>query len=150
MIHRGATRTLGAGAMLAGAALALSACGGDDGDSSDVGASDLEGRTFLATTLQGATLVEGSSLTLTFADGRVAAAGGCNTSTGSFEVEDGVLTVGELAQTMMACEPTALMDQDTWVGQFLTSDPSITLRDDRLTLASASITIDFEGDAAPS
>lgn len=145
-----ARRQLRPWAALVLAALALAACGGDDEAGSAVDASDLEGRTYVATTIDGAALVDGSSLMLTFADGRVAVTGGCNTSTGPFDVDDGVLLVGPLGQTMMACEPAALMEQDVWVGEFLESEPTVRGDGSHLTLASETISIDFDEGTAPS
>lgn len=142
--HRTRTDRIPRCALAAVAILALAACGSDDDGRSDVDDSDLAGRTFVATTIEGAALVDGSTLALTFDDDRVAASGGCNTSTGVFDVDDGTLAVEDMAQTMMACQPPELMDQDTWVIAFLTSAPTITLADRALTLATDSITIAFE------
>lgn len=38
----------------------------------------------------------------------------------------GLLTAGPFASTMMACEQP-LMDQDTWLSDFLTSSPNVAL-----------------------
>jgi heat shock protein HslJ len=80
--------------------------------------------------------IAGTELTATFTpDGKVAGSSGCNTYTGSYELEGTALTVGPLATTMMACEQE-IMDQET---QFLaafqtpttveTSGTTVTLRD---------------------
>lgn len=134
------------------AALVLGACGGDDDGDDDgpVTAQDLDGRTFVAESVDGAMLVAGSTLTLTFSAGRVATFGGCNTSNGAFTVENGTLVVQPMVQTMMACVPDELMQQDTWVNEFLTSSPTITLDDEDLRLATDAITIEFDEGAADS
>ena len=45
-----------------------------------------------------------------------------------------MLVVAEMAMTEMACEPAALMDQDTWLAAVLTSRPTVALDGDTLTL----------------
>lgn len=137
-------------ALAAVASLALGACGGDDDDGGPVTAADLDGRTFVAESVDGAMLVSGSTLTLSFSAGRVATFGGCNTSNGAFTVENGTLVVQPMVQTMMACVPDELMQQDTWVNEFLTSSPTITLDDEDLRLATDAITIEFDEGTADS
>jgi heat shock protein HslJ len=103
---------------------------------------DVEGRTFVATTVEGHDLVEGSEIRLAF-DGRsLGVSGGCNLMGGGWSVLLNRLLVGHVTSTMMACEP-ALMDQDRWVVDFLQSAPHISLIGDTLTLtgADASITL---------
>jgi heat shock protein HslJ len=45
-----------------------------------------------------------------------------------------VLVVGDIASTQVACEPAALMDLDTWLSSLLTSDPTVVVEGDTLTL----------------
>jgi heat shock protein HslJ len=52
-----------------------------------------------------------------------------------------------MASTMMACEE-ALMDQDTWLSEFLTSSPEIALDGGTLTLTGSDATISLEAKAA--
>lgn len=125
------------------AVVGLAACGDDDDsaeEGSAVSTSDLDGRTFTSSAVEGYTLVEGTSVTLDFADGRVAANAGCNTMTGGAEVDGGELKVDALAQTMMACED-ALQSQDEWLAGFLTGEPNIDLAADVLTLTSDEATL---------
>lgn len=108
--------------VIAGAAgLALAAC-------TDSAASvDLEGRTFTSTDVTGHELVEGSAITLAFEDGQVSARAGCNTLFGGATWDGGTLEItDQLASTMMACDD-ALMDQDDWLAEFLTSSPAVML-----------------------
>jgi heat shock protein HslJ len=44
-------------------------------------------------------------------DGRLAGSGGCNRYNGAYEAKDGTIKVGQIATTMMACDPT-VMDQE--------------------------------------
>ena len=61
---------------------------------------------------------------LRFDGGRVVAETGCNTARGPVSVEGSVLVAGALMTTRMACEP-ALMEQERWVTEMLTSRPRL-------------------------
>jgi heat shock protein HslJ len=128
--------------------IVLSACGSDDDDaaSSDVAAA-LEGRTFVSTEVTGQTLVPGTSLTISFEDGRLAAVAGCNTMTGGYELDGDTLVVDPLAQTLMACEGN-LSDQDAWVAALLSGSPSVALAGESLTLTSDDVTVVLQDQAA--
>jgi heat shock protein HslJ len=63
---------------------------------------------------------------LVFEGGQVVAQTGCNTASGVVAVEDSVLVADALATTRMACEP-ALMEQERWVLEMLTSRPRLEL-----------------------
>jgi heat shock protein HslJ len=126
-------------ALLGLAAVTFVACG-DDEDAAGPAAADLEGRTFVSTAVEGRELVEGSTVSLSFEEGRVAAQAGCNTMSGSFTIDGDELQVEQLAQTQMACDQP-LMDQDTWVAEFLDGDPTITLDGDQLTLVEDGVTM---------
>jgi heat shock protein HslJ len=123
------------------AALTLAACG-DDGSSSggDVSAEDLDGRSFVATSMEGHEIVEGSEITISFADGSVSVQAGCNTQNGGYEIEDGVLQVGQMVSTMMACDEP-LMTQDEVVAGIVTGNPTIELDGDDLTLTAGDTAI---------
>jgi heat shock protein HslJ len=109
-------------------------------------AEELDGHTFVATSVDGRELVAASELTLAFEDGRISAMAGCNTMNGSYTIDDGALEVGALAQTAMACED-ALMDQDQWLASFLESSPTVALADSVLTLTGDDATITAEQSA---
>lgn len=84
-------------------------------------------------------LADGSTLLLSFGAISVVASAGCNTLSGTAAYDGGILAVEEpMASTMMAC-PEAMMDQDTWVADFLTSGPTWSLDGQTLTLASPTI-----------
>jgi heat shock protein HslJ len=53
-------------------------------------------------------------LTALFEDGEISGSSGCNTYSGSYELDDQDLTIGPLVLTMMACEdPKGVMDQES-------------------------------------
>ena len=99
-----------------------------------VPAIELAGRTFVSTAATGFELAPGVQITLTFDGDRLSATGGCNQLDSTWSVDGDVLVVAEIASTRMACEPATLMDQDTWLSSLLTSDPTVTLDGDTLTL----------------
>ena len=120
----------------------LVACGYGDGRSADYGLkstpqlSDLEGKTWVAHEIvdPDRQLVSGSSLTMTFSADSLSANAGCNTLHGAASVQDDDLVASQLASTMMACDE-ALMAQDTWLSDLLTSKPTIEHSDDDLWLS---------------
>ena len=163
---RMSTRTALTSLAVAFAAAALTACAGTAGapptadeepvdeaaspspdtladDRPSATASGLAGQ-FTSVAVTGATLVDGTQVVLTFdGTGRVSAIAGCNTLSGSYAVEDEQLVVGEeLAMTRMACSPE-LMDQDTWLAELLTSNPTIVVDGDTLTLTADDVTLEL-------
>jgi heat shock protein HslJ len=140
MRHVNKHRSLLAG--LAGTVILLAACGDDDTEPADATAS-VEGKTFLSVGSDNFEIVEGSTIRLTFQDGSIGAVAGCNNMGGSYVITDGVLEVGELVQTEMACAE-ALMDQDMRLAAFLTSSPEVTVDGDDLTLEGSDSSIDFQ------
>ena len=54
-----------------------------------------------------------------------------------------MLVVPAPAQTQMACDPPALMDQDTWLASVLTSRPTVALAGDTLTVTADGATVTF-------
>lgn len=119
---------------------ALAACGDDSSSGDAPTADDLEGRQFVATDIEGHTIVEGSEVVVSFEDGRISIQAGCNTQNSAYEINDGVLQVDLLVATMMACEQT-LMDQDQVVASIVTAGPTVELDGDDLTISSADATM---------
>lgn len=102
---------------------------------------DLVGHEFVSTDVSGHQLVEGSEIRLTFEGDRLGASAGCNQLSGMWSLDGDVLVVPEnMAMTEMACEP-ALMDQDSWLADFLTSRPTAALDSDTLTLTGGDVTL---------
>ncbi|MCZ7536625.1 MAG: META domain-containing protein [Acidimicrobiia bacterium] len=138
------TRALAATAVSAVlAAGLLVACGGDDSGSADGGGAtsvapiDLDGRTFLSHTVtiggRDRPLVDGTRITLTFDGGTVGASAGCNSMSGSYDLDGDVLRLGDLATTEMGCDPER-HDQDQWLAGFLADSPEVRLSEPELTL----------------
>ena len=130
----------------AGTAVALLAVGlltGCSGSGEDL---DLAGRAFTSTEVRGHTLVDGTSVTVTFAEDSISAQAGCNTLAGGATWTNGVLTAGPLAMTMMACEDD-LSAQDQWLSELLASEPAIELDGDTLVIGDATegITLTEDG-----
>ena len=98
---------------------------------------DLDGRTFLSTSVTESgtdrPLVEGTRIRLGFEDGHLSASAGCNTLGATYQVDGGVLVIGDAATTEMACDPP-LMDQDQWLFELLGAEPAISLSENELVL----------------
>ena len=132
------------------ALLAITACGDDDGavastsgssgEAAPVTADDLDGRTFVSTSVEGQELVDGTEVTITFEDGSISVQAGCNTMRAGYEVTDNALTVDQVAQTMMACEDDK-QAQDEWLAAMLEGGPEVALDGETLTLTSSDVTV---------
>jgi heat shock protein HslJ len=126
---------------------AVAACGDDDETTADAPV-ELDGRSFVATELEGLEIAEGSEVRISFTDGSMAVAAGCNTQTAGYEVTDGTLVLtGELASTMMACDEP-LEAQDTFMADLVTSEPTVELDGDQLVLAGADTSATFTEQAS--
>ncbi len=113
------------GSSASGTGSAAAASGSTAGGAGSLPA-DVIGSTFVATQVTGQyTIVPGSTISLTFENGTLAARAGCNNMFGPFTVEADVLTVSQMGSTMMACDPD-LMKQDQWLSAFLASGPTWT------------------------
>lgn len=77
------------------------------------GGAALEGGDWTVFEIDGQPTIAGSTVTMTFAEGRVSGKAGCNRFMGGFAVgADGLkLEMSQMASTMMAC-PDALMTQE--------------------------------------
>lgn len=148
---------------LVGALIILSACSSDSdgtsdstdtphattdqtagsGNSSDADG-ELESKTFVASQIDGERqIVEGTQIEVTFLDGQITVVAGCNTMVGEVSTEDGILTVGQMASTLMACEQP-MMDQDAWLGELFESAPTWSLDGDTLTIQGADSTLHLQ------
>ncbi|MBK8462154.1 MAG: META domain-containing protein [Nigerium sp.] len=87
--------------------------------------------------------IAGTDLTVAFGeDGGVSGSSGCNRFTGTYTVTDGLLRVGPLVSTMMACDtPTGVMEQETAFLKALESATAIQREVASLTLRTADDTI---------
>jgi heat shock protein HslJ len=141
--------------LVLGTALVLTSCGTEEGTGTQPAAPDLAGKTYVgdAVTVDGSPydVVPGSMIRLAFDEARISAAAGCNTMSGAATWGDGTLMIdGPLASTEMGCDP-ALMDQDTWLMEVLTAEPTLAATGDTLTLTSGAtvITLTDEEVAVP-
>ena len=104
----------------------------------------LTGRQFLSTAVakDGAPfqLAAGSSIRLTFEDGRLSANAGCNGIGGNLVLDGDKLIFSGASMTEMGCDP-ALMNQDNWLVAFLGSGPTFTLDGNNLTLTSGTTVV---------
>ncbi len=152
-------RTSTRAAILAGVlatAAAVGACSTSTPDVVEGPAADLAGRTFIGddVTLNDKPyrLVQGSTLRVSFDEEAIGASAGCNSMGGPAEWDNGVLAVDDqtLSMTEMGCK-AALMDQDTWFADFLTSTPTLLPSDTTLTMTSDDtvIVLTDEETAAP-
>jgi len=107
----------------------------------------LADRTFLSesVTEDGAArpLVAGTALRLQFfEDPRVSASAGCNSLSGRYAIDDGVLVLSDGGQTEIGCD-LELHDQDDWYFGFLSSSPSIVVGDDTVVLEGSGVRIEY-------
>jgi len=97
----------------------------------------LDGHTYLSTDLEGATLVPGTRIRLTFVDSSLNANGGCNIMGGRYSNDGDRLTTTQMSMTEMACDE-ARERQDQWLARFL-SNVTFNLAADTLTLTDGTI-----------
>ncbi|MGW4481480.1 META domain-containing protein [Rhodococcus triatomae] len=128
-------------AVLAIVAAALAACSESGSAASDSPQSDLFGRTFVSTTVDGAQIPGGGPVTLEFIEpDRIAGTAGCNRATGTADFSGGTIVTGPLATTMMACMGEKA-DSDQWLASFLAAAPAWDLDGDTLTLRTEASTV---------
>jgi len=142
--------------LLAGA---LAACGGadngprtgsDPGPAADTApsASDVDGQSFRASEVSGRDLVADTTLRIDFAEGTMSVHGGCNTMTGPFEINDGLLAwSAEPASTMMGCSEE-LVTQDAWLAELFQNGVNGTLTGEGLVLSDDIVSIRLTSSAA--
>jgi len=111
------------------------------------------GRTFLSTSvIENAApkmLVTGTRISLSFdVGGGISANAGCNTMGGTGRLRSGKLEVTDVATTLMGCRDE-LNRQDTWLLDFLTGNPAMTMAGNALTLTGNAITIELTDRTVP-
>lgn len=131
-------------AAVLGSGVTLAACGSTRDPvqaAPDPSASTPAGRTYVSTGVAGHTLVDGTTVTLTFDnDGNLSVQAGCNTLGSTYTIEDGKLVVDNVAGTEMGCDAPRHA-QDEWISTFLSSRPSIAAEADGLVLAQGDTTL---------
>ena len=106
-----------------------------------------DGRTFLSMSVvesgEPRPLVEGTRIRLDFGEGGLSVQTGCNyLDLGNVRQVDDRLVVGRQLFTEMACSQER-MDQDDWVLEFMTSEPTVRLDGDTLWMTSGETTIEL-------
>ena len=125
---------------VAAVALAAGACGGDAPDEPD-GTVELDGTSWSDAAVDGFELA--GTLEVTFADGSISVAGGCNTQTGAYHVDGDVLLAASLAATRKAC-PQELMAQDAWVADLLRSGVVVEVDGSTMTWSATDVTVTMQ------
>jgi putative lipoprotein len=88
--------------------------------SGQTAADPLESTSWELVSFGGTPVMEGTTVTASFADGQVTGEGGCNSYGGSYQVDGENIEFNEVVMTMMACmEPEGVMDQETAVMAYL-------------------------------
>ena len=101
----------------------------------------LNGKQFISVDVDGATLVPGTTIRISFADGQLTAQAGCNTLGGSYTIVDGKLVGGdEWSMTEMGCDP-ARHAQDQWLANLLSSSPTVGVDGDKITLTAGDVVV---------
>ena len=116
--------------LVAAMALSLAAC--DDADQSAT--TSLTGTKWIAQSINDKPVIEPGGVTLTFSDERVTGRSGCNTYFGAAEHKDGILTIGSIGATKMACLRDGLMQQESEFLNTLQAAQNYAVESDRLTL----------------
>jgi heat shock protein HslJ len=95
---------------------------------------NLAGTSWLLTSLNGSSPIEGADITLGFDDARLFGKGGCNEYSGPYTVgTDGRFAATEIVSTDMACgEPAGLMDQEIAYFQALSKVTMFVIEGDEL------------------
>ena len=93
------------------------------------GAPRLEGREWLIEDIDGRGVLDNSPASLTFGpDGRLSGNATCNLIVGSYDSADGLISLGPVGTTMMAC-PEALAEQERRLLDILGGDVSFSMTD---------------------
>ncbi|MGF9762261.1 META domain-containing protein [Microvirga sp. 0TCS3.31] len=117
-----------------------------DDSSATLDAAALAGRSYASTSVEGAELVEGTTIEVGFEDDTMSVNAGCNTMFGPFEVDGTTIAwASEPAATMMMCEPD-LIEQDRWLTEFFQAGADATTEGDALTLQAGGVTIELATD----
>ena len=121
--------------VLAAMGLAMSACGGGGGSSAGGDPQSLIDTAYSVTsiTVDGAEREVLGPVEIAFTADSISVATPCNGMSGSVTYTATTLTTGPLAQTMMACEPE-LMEQDQVIADALAATPTWSLSGETLTL----------------
>ncbi|MDX8142858.1 META domain-containing protein [Lentzea sp. BCCO 10_0061] len=109
---------------------------------------NLRGKVYVSSSVteqgQPRAMVEGTRVELRFTDdGRVIASAGCNQMQSPVKLDDGKLSVSDLAMTAMGCPKPELHQQDEWLSNLLRATPSWKLDGTNLVLTGSDTEIVF-------
>lgn len=102
----------------------------------------LQDGVYLFESAEGFTPVSGTTVRISFEDGRFGFSAGCNSHGGSYEIDGGRLVLSDLSSTDIGCD-TPLHEQDTWLAAFFSSMPLVTIEGSRLTFTGEDATLVF-------
>jgi heat shock protein HslJ len=100
---------------------------------------------WVAVAIAGKPVVKAGHVTLSFTEDRVSGRSGCNLYSGPVELGPGTIKVGALISTKMACQESGVMAQENDYLNAMRSARSFTLSDERLTIATASGDLVYNG-----
>jgi heat shock protein HslJ len=126
---------------IAGLALTTAACFEPE-EPSVIEIVTLSGMSYELESVDGYTLMEGTTFYLSFNDNYVSAYAGCNSIEASYVLEEGVLMVDMMASTDMWCSEEHSQQTD-WLMSFLSSAPLLERTDTMLILQTDEATLSF-------
>ena len=103
----------------------------------------LDGRTFVSTSVTGHDLVEGSTLSVAFEDGRVAVNGGGNVQGSQAVLEGTTLRFAHPPISTRMWPGEELQAQDDWISEIFLSGVDVALEGPDLTLTTGDVTIEL-------
>jgi heat shock protein HslJ len=98
----------------------------------------LDGHTYVLTDIEGAELVPGTQVTLTFTNDNLNARAGCNIMGGTYSIDGDRLVTTQMSMTEMGCDE-ARARQDEWLARFLSGSVTYTIDGATLTLTDGTI-----------
>jgi heat shock protein HslJ len=117
----------------------LAACHATPAPKSPAG---LQGRAFLIHSSTGADVLAETTVHLRFTNTDLSVGANCNHMGGSYTIEHERVVVGDMAQTMMGCDPHRHA-QDDWLQAFFASKPKLVLQGATLTLSNDTSSLVF-------
>lgn len=111
--------------------LTLTACARDRAD-------PLNGTKWILTSYNGTPPLAGTTVTITFEDGRVTGSSGCNSYGGSYKLDGTKIRISALVSTLMACTgPAGVMDQESLFLNALSSAQAFQLNSGQLQITTS-------------
>ncbi len=121
-------------------AVALTACAGDAEEGSGAPENEtpsLEGGEWVVEDINEGGVIDMTRVTMTFGEDGVSGSGGCNSYSGSYEVNGNLLTIGPVAATRKACPPAIMNQEFAFFGVLENAERFDFTEDGALTLSGA-------------